>query len=59
MKTKEIEQIVHGMLHVARPLEISRVRHLLSDGSIDDIIRELSVFQIQMVVLVHGLEPDF
>ncbi len=59
MKTKEIEQIVHGMLHVARPLEISRVRHLLSDGSIDEIIRELSVFQNPDGGFGHGLEPDF
>lgn len=59
MKTIDIEHIVHGMLHVARPLEIARVRHLLSDGSVDDVLHELKKFQNPDGGFGHGLEPDF
>lgn len=58
MKEKMIEQVIHGMLHVARPLEIARVRHLLSDGSIDEVIHELEKFQNEDGGFGHGLEPD-
>jgi len=59
VKQIEIEQIVHGMLHVARPLEIARVRHLLSDGTTKDIIEALKPFQNADGGFGHGLEPDF
>lgn len=59
MKQTDIEQIVHGMLHVARPLEIARVRHLISDGSLDDVIMALSAYQNEDGGFGHGLEPDF
>lgn len=58
MQKKEIEQIVHGMLHVARPLEIACVRHLISDGTIDEVIHELQKYQNEDGGFGHGLEPD-
>lgn len=59
MKDKMIESVIHGMLHVARPLEIARVRHLLSDGTLDEVITELIKYQNEDGGFGHGLEPDF
>jgi hypothetical protein len=59
MKKQEIENIIHGMLHVARPLEVARIRHLLSDGSLEDIVIELRKYQNPDGGFGHGLEPDF
>ncbi|HAX03272.1 MAG: hypothetical protein A2Y45_01075 [Tenericutes bacterium GWC2_34_14] len=58
MKQIDIERVVHGMLHVARPLEISRVRHLLSDGTKQEVIEELKKYQNEDGGFGHGLEPD-
>ena len=58
MKKQRIEQVIHGMLHVARPLEIVRVRHLLSDGTVDEVISELEKYQNEDGGFGHGLEPD-
>jgi hypothetical protein len=58
MKQIDIERIVHGMLHVARPLEIARVRHLLSDGTKQEVIEELKKYQNEDGGFGHGLEPD-
>jgi hypothetical protein len=59
MKQTDIEKIVHGMLHIARPLEITRVRYLISDGSKEEVIDELKKFQNSDGGFGHGLEPDF
>lgn len=59
MNIKEIEKVIHGMLHVARPLEIACVRHLLSDGTVEEVVLELSRFQNEDGGFGHGLEPDF
>lgn len=59
MNIKEIEHVIHGMLHVARPLEIARARHLLSDGTVEEVIAQLQQFQNSDGGFGHGLEPDF
>lgn len=58
LKQSEIEKIIHGMLHVARPLEIACVRNLISDGTVNEVIFELEKYQNQDGGFGHGLEPD-
>lgn len=59
MKQLDIEKIVHGMLHVARPLEMMRVRYIISEGTQEEVIDELIKFQNDDGGFGHGLEPDF
>ncbi|MDY0074787.1 MAG: hypothetical protein WC992_04735 [Acholeplasmataceae bacterium] len=59
MKKQVIDQIIHGMLHRARPLEIARARHLFSDGTLSEVMDLLKDYQNEDGGFGHGLEPDF
>jgi len=58
MNIDELQKIVNMIYHHGRPLEEARLKHLLFNGSSEDVLTQLSMFQNPDGGFGGSLEPD-